>query len=283
MAIGMSGSKPFDAVVFAGGGCRCFWQLGFWSVAAPELGLRPRVAVGVSAGTAMATAALLGRCRETLELFKEATARNPRNIYPGNLLRGEPLFPHFAMYRQAILDTVDEQGLARLNEACDLRLVVARPPRHVGSRLSLLLGLGCYLWDRNTGDPVHGGTARSLGFSADVLHARSCSSVAELADLILASSCTPPFTPALRQGGRPVIDGSLVESAPVFALDGDEQRTLVLLSRRYRTAPPSIPGRAYVAPSRPITLSKWDYTNPDGLQLVYDMGQEDAISWLRSL
>ena len=38
--------KPaFGSVVFAGGGCRCVWQAGFWSVAAGPLGL-DRVVIG---------------------------------------------------------------------------------------------------------------------------------------------------------------------------------------------------------------------------------------------
>ena len=39
-----------DAVVFAGGGNRCYWQGGFWEAASPLLGLRPGTLVGVSAG-----------------------------------------------------------------------------------------------------------------------------------------------------------------------------------------------------------------------------------------
>ncbi len=47
---------PYDAVVFAGGGCRCFWQAGFWTEAAPALELAPRQVAGVSAGSAFACA-----------------------------------------------------------------------------------------------------------------------------------------------------------------------------------------------------------------------------------
>lgn len=40
----------FDAVVFAGGGTRCTWPMGFWSAAAPALELSPRQVAAVSAG-----------------------------------------------------------------------------------------------------------------------------------------------------------------------------------------------------------------------------------------
>ena len=55
----MGDAQPFEAVVFAGGGCRCFWQAGFWEVAAPALGWQPRVAGAVSAGAAPVAATCL--------------------------------------------------------------------------------------------------------------------------------------------------------------------------------------------------------------------------------
>jgi len=50
----------FDAVVFAGGGNRCYWQGGFYEAAAPRLGLEPKLVVGASAGAFAAIYSLLG-------------------------------------------------------------------------------------------------------------------------------------------------------------------------------------------------------------------------------
>src|ERR1041384_6325661 len=50
----------FDAVVFAGGGNRCYWQGGFYEAAAPRLGLSPKLVVGASAGAFAAIYSLLG-------------------------------------------------------------------------------------------------------------------------------------------------------------------------------------------------------------------------------
>src|SRR5882757_2838796 len=49
----------FDAVVFAGGGNRCYWQGGFYEAAAARLGLAPKL-VGASAGAFAAAYSLLG-------------------------------------------------------------------------------------------------------------------------------------------------------------------------------------------------------------------------------
>jgi predicted acylesterase/phospholipase RssA len=278
----MISTDPFDAVVFAGGGTRCFWQLGFWSVAAPELRLAPRVATAVSAGSAIACAALLGRCAETLSSFQAATARNPRNAYARNVLGDARVFPHYAMYHRAVLDVVDADELRRLQVACDLRILVGHPPAWLGPHLGLLLGLGCYLVARRAGDPVHGVLARRLGFSGEAVSVRRCRTPEELADLVLASSCTPPFTPLLRWGGRPALDGGVVDNAPVTALPADARRVLVLLTRRHRTIPSSTAARVYLAPSQPVPIRKWDYTSPQALGHCYDLGRRDAETFLRS-
>ena len=78
---------PYDAVVFAGGGCRCFWQAGFWAEAAPALGLAPRVVGAVSAGAAFASAIFAGEAEQVIEEFSGRVAANARNFYPGNALR----------------------------------------------------------------------------------------------------------------------------------------------------------------------------------------------------
>ena len=98
---------PFDAVVFAGGGCRCFWQAGFWSTAQPLLGLRPRVVAGTSAGAAFACAAVMDRTLAVLDDFKRRAAANARNFYPENRLTGSRVFPHEEIYRGTILANLD--------------------------------------------------------------------------------------------------------------------------------------------------------------------------------
>ena len=281
-------AHDYDAAVFAGGGTRCFWQMGFWSVAAPALGLAPRQAAAVSAGAAAATAALIGKTDEALEHFKQATAANPKNVYPGRLLSrsGQRAFPHEAMYRAAICGIVDEADVRLLHEGPELRVLVARPPRWLGPRLALLAGLGCYVVEKRLRDPLHGALSRKVGFTAEVVSSHDSPSPEAMADLILASSCTPPFTSLIQRGGRPVLDGSLVDSAPLFALRGQPQRVLVLLTRRYGELPPGGGGGpevTYVQPSQPISISKWDYTSPQGLQRTFDLGRRDGEAFVRGV
>jgi predicted acylesterase/phospholipase RssA len=127
---------------------------------------------------------------------------------------------------------------------------------------------------------VHPRLAPSLGFSADYVTVRECRTPEALADLVLASSCTPPFTPLFRHGGKPALDGGIADNVPVAALGDTPGATLVLLSRRYRRLPTHT-SRVYVQPSMAIPVSRWDYTNPAGLQAAYDLGRRDGETFAR--
>lgn len=272
--------RSFDGVVFAGGGCRCFWQAGFWSVAAPELGLAPRAVSAVSAGSAFACAALGGVIDEVLADFLRRTAANRKNAYPTNLLRGRPVFPHEAMYRAAILSCVDAAVLERLRAGPEVRVLVAHPPLERALAAVLLAGVAAYRLERVTRGRVHPRWARRLGFRPLVVPVSSCATPDDLADLILHSSCTPPLTPLFRRAGRVVVDGGIVDNVPAELLD-DCERTLVLLTRRHAPeALPRSPRRTYVQPSRPVPVAMWDYANPAAIQATFDLGRRDAEAFI---
>jgi hypothetical protein len=39
-------------------------------------------------------------------------------------------------------------------------------------------------------------------------------------------------------------------------------------------------GVTFVQPSEPITMGKWDYTDPEGLQRTFDLGRRDADAFV---
>jgi len=271
---------PFEAVVFAGGGCRCFWQAGFWSVVAPGLGLAPRLFGAVSAGSALACAALAGVADRVLQDFMRRTARNERNFYPRNLASPEPVFPHERIYRDTLLANLDEEALERIRSGPDLRVLIARPPGWLGAVSGVAVGIVAHELDRLVRGQVHPLWARRIGFRGEVVSAASCASAEELADLVLQSSCTPPMTPLYHRDERIVLDGGLFDSVPVEAV-AEAKTMLVLLTRPHaRAAHPQVPGRTYVAPSRPIPVAKWDYTSPRLIQDTYDLGRRDGEAFV---
>jgi hypothetical protein len=268
--------RRIEAVVFAGGGCRCFWQVDFWQVAAPALRMQPRVVGGVSAGAAMACMAFADAVTDGIAYFKARVAANRRNAYPLNLFKRRPVFPHPQIYRDTVLATLDAARLARLHAGPDIRVLIALVPRWLGPRSGFLLGLLAYEAEALIPVSPHAALGRRAGFVPEVASVHDCRSPEDVADLILHSSCTPPITPVYRRGARPVLDGGLIDSAPLETIPPPPP-TLVLLTKPYPPeAIPAVAGRIYVQPSQPIPIHKWDYTNPDRVQTTYDLGRRDG-------
>jgi predicted acylesterase/phospholipase RssA len=268
--------SPFDAAVFAGGGCRCFWQLGFWSAAARPLGLRPARIGAVSAGAAMACAALTGMFEEIVEDFAHRAAANAGNFLPRNWLRGERAFPHESMYRATILAMTDAARLERLRSGPDLRVLLGRPPSWAGRLGTLLLALVGSRAESCFGGGVHAVWGRRVGFRPEFVSVRECETPEDLAALLLHSSCTPPALPLYMRGGRPVLDGGIIDGVPVEGVE-PARSTLVLLTRRFpEAALPRVPGRTYVQPSEPIPIETWDYASPERVRDAFALGAHDG-------
>ncbi|AOY98152.1 Patatin [Cupriavidus sp. USMAHM13] len=279
-------ASPFDQVVFAGGGNRCWWQAGWWDTVAPELGLRPRVIAGISAGAATACMLYAHDSRETLAYYREVLADNRSNAYWGNLLRGKRVFPHFGIYRAALLTLFGQERLARLGDAPEIRVGLAHIPGWSGPRLAVAAGLLAYNIDKHLLKTLHPRLGRKLGFHPEFVLAQDCATPEALADLLLQSSCTPPFTPVLRRAGRAVLDGGLVDNVPVDALDDAEGDVLVLVTRLYPRPPRFVLARRgqrrlYLQPSQRVPVSSWDYTRPEGMELAYALGRRDGEAFLR--
>ena len=274
--------KPsFENVVFAGGGNRCLWQAGFYRTLADAMPLAPRRAAAASAGAAIAAVVFAGRVDAALVLFKRATAANRSNVHASNLFNGAPVFPHAGIYRNTLLEIIDANALATIHAGPQLSVPVARKPTWLGARSSFIVAGFAGVIDGAFGGSVHARIAPKLGFSVDYVSVDTCRTPEELADLVLASSCTPPFTPLLWYGGRPALDGGIVDNVPVAALGVTQGATLVLLTRRHRKLP-AHPSHVYVQPSTDVPVAIWDYTNPVGLQATYDLGRRDGEKFLRA-
>jgi predicted acylesterase/phospholipase RssA len=274
----------FDQVVFAGGGNRCWWQAGFWDVVQPELDLRPRVITGISAGAATACMLYTNHARWVMDYYAHALRDNTKNVYWGNLLRGQSVFPHYRIYRQALLDIFSDQ-FPTLQSAPEIRIGVSHLPRWLGARSAVAAGLIAYNIEKYVRKTLHPTLGQTLGFHPEFVTAQECATVEDLADLILQSSSTPPFTPVLRRNGRPVLDGGMVDNVPVGALDAAPGLVLVMVTRLYPrpqmfVVPHGEQRRVYVQPSRKVPISSWDYTSPSQMQHAYDLGRVDGEQFL---
>jgi predicted acylesterase/phospholipase RssA len=103
-------------------------------------------------------------------------------------------------------------------------------------------------------------------------------------DLLVASSCTPPFTPVELLDGEPCLDGGMMDNVPIATVADVPGQTLVLATRRYKGLAPVFvrDGRMYVQPSERVAASSWDYTSPAKYQKTYDLGRRDGEQFLKT-
>ncbi len=273
-----------NSVVFSGGGSRCLWQAGVWAVLSQTSAFKPSAIAAASAGATMVSLLLTGNAEKGLDYFKTVTGNNGKNAYWSNLFSKKPVFPHFDIYKKAIFDLIEEDDLKKLKTAPEVRVLISQPPSWLGPRSGSVIGIASYSLEKLLRYPMHPTFSRKLGYRSLMVSMSECSSVSELADLLLQSSCTPPFVPVMKRNGKPALDGGLIDNVPVSALSDKPGLKLVLLSRQYPMDKiPKHSDRFYFQPSESITVSKWDYTNPEGLQFAYDLGKKDAVNLLNSL
>lgn len=283
----------FDQIVLAGGGNRCWWQAGFWHRLNEAFPQAPKRIASISAGAA--TACLLyarpGRAGAEwgLNYYAKALAEVRKNIYWENLFSNKPIFPHHELYRNALTNILGD-GFAALQEAPKIQIGLAQIPNWMGPRSAVAIGLLAYNVEKHLRKSLHPTFGRSLGFKRVFVAAQECPDLGSLVELILQSSCTPPFTPVMYRNGITVLDGGLVDNVPVDGLEAasfgePSEEILVLLTRRYQQPNHFIrdlPGLRlhYVQPSSPVPISSWDYTHSELMPVTYQQGWNDAEKYL---
>lgn len=271
----------FENIVFAGGGNRCFWQAGFWLTIRDHLDSEPNHIASVSAGSAISCALFSDRFEAVYENTLKVMTENKKNRYWKNLLNGEPIHPHNKLYRHIIKKSIDQDGLKNLHKGPKNHILVAHIPSWLGPKAATLVGLSAYQIEKKLFQPVHPKFGRKLGFKSEFIEVQSCTTLTELSDLIISSSCTPPFTPIMYLSGKAVLDGGMIDNIPAHGVSKFPGQTLILCSRPYKSLP-NISGRTYVAPSTPVAVKSWDYTNPEAVKLTFQQGKKDALLFLNN-
>ena len=268
------------ALTFAGGGNRSLYQLGIltrWGDA-----LMPRVAAiaSCSAGACVITTFLSGRREEARKYWLNRASGITRNFDWRKLLRGQRPAPQGEIYRDTLLVTFADGGLERIRrQPFPIYVLASAFPWLLPRSMSIALGIGLYSAERSVRKAPHPRSPRLIGFTPVAIDARSCESAEELANLILASSATPPFTPIGNFRGLRLLDGGMIDNAPAFLAERhtEAHRSIVFLSRPYH---PSVLGiqkhRLYLAPTRPTPINRWDYTQPHLLDETVAMGEREA-------
>lgn len=275
----------YDAIAFAGGGNRCYWQGGFFEAVSEKRDLKAPLMTAVSAGSFALSYSLLGLGPRVRELVIAACGPHLKNIDFKGWRAGKPMYPVGPMYLDLLRNVFDDAALKRLQSIADIQVAVARLPRGLPPMLGALLGIGAYQVEKKLFHPVHPSFGRKLGIKQEFVGVRSLKQASDLHDLIIASGGVPPFMPVTKIGDRPAFDGGLVDNVPVVPLEPVERaggKTLVLLTRRYKKIP-EIAGRTYAQPSEPIPISQFDITSAEGFRNAYELGLKDGKAFAATL
>lgn len=279
----------FDQVVFAGGGNRCWWQAGFWHALNEAYPQSPKRITAISAGAATACLVYARPGKEgsywALDYYNRVLANLGKNAEWSNLFNDQKVFPHNEIYGNALSNILaDSPG--NLKSAPEIWIGVAHIPKWLGPKLAVVFGLIAYNFEKHVLKTLHPKLGKKLGFSREFVKAQDCKNLAELKELILQSSCTPPFTPVMYRDGHAVLDGGLVDNVPIDGLVPNPpnlppSNVLVLVTRRYPLPDVFVremPGLRliYVQPSKKVPISSWDYSKPELMEPTYLQGFSDA-------
>ncbi|MEZ4221006.1 MAG: patatin-like phospholipase family protein [Polyangiaceae bacterium] len=278
-------------LTFAGGGNRAFYQLGVMNRWRERVLPRVAAMAACSAGAFVAVVLLSGRQEQTQVRWHELRRGLRRNFDARRLLRGENPAPHGPIYRALVIHAMRDGGLERLREQPFPVLALStRIPARAPLPLALLTALGIYRLERKLHpERLHRRWPPRVGFRPIVHDLRQCESPEQVAERVLASSATPPFTPLGHADGERLVDGGLIDNAPAFVAEGAPgvRRNLVLLTRPLLTRPgltaPRGKARLYVSPRRPIEVSAWDYTEGDHVEAVIAQGEAESESYAAEL
>ncbi len=271
-------SPSFDAVAFAGGGARCYWQGGFWEALTAVHPQRPRFIVGVSAGAYQACFSLLGLGASVRQKVITACLAMPRDIDWSELRRGRSPFIVGQLYSTLLNDVFGKAELAALKQAPELLIQVSHPPRLLPGAVAALPAIAAYQVEKLLTGAAHSRAARYLGFATDWVSTHAVNEPEELVAALMATASVPPFMPVGRVRGRAALDGGLTDNPPLGKLAEVEAgggSTLVLSTRSGRMLA-STDRRVIAGPSEPIAVSKFTVTDGDGIRRAYELGLRDG-------
>lgn len=266
-------ASQYDQLVFSGGGIRCFWHGGFLSQVGSYEDLRPERISCVSGGALSAASWIGGREEDLLAVMHEAFLQNDFNFDA----ESSNFTPHQEIYRAVVDVTLDKEAIERVAAGPEYEVVLSVPPEQVAPHVCAVIYGVLYQLDQAVRSTPHLRVPRGAGLRELRVDARQAARDGKLVDLICAAATIPPVFDVPRWQDCRVLDGGMLDKAPLPRDCRGE--TLVLLTSRYRNCPDVI-GRTYVQPSKEVAADKIDFTDATKVTRTWDQGVHDGKAWL---
>lgn len=283
------------SLAFAGGGCKTLYGMGFAYILRKKNFLIKEIS-GVSAGAATALGIISESEEETIEYLSELTRRNSSNFKFFSLFKGNSPFPHENIYRRMIRHGVNMEKVKKTKMKIYILAVKGFPKEEryvhdLWKKAKLVTNTTkAYLLDeidKSNGLPC-GRVSKIMEQwkMEEVFYTNKDLKSAEIVEtIILNSSSIPPVISFQNQNSMYFLDGGLTNN---LLLEKFSKRSKIIGIYYEDT---TIFGKdrnllekcLLVKPSRPIPISSFDYTNPEGVKECYELGKADALRLLPTI
>lgn len=279
----MSDTLHFDAIGFAGGGNRCYWQSGFWEAFNALHPQQPDYYVTVSAGAYHCAMNIAGKAKEVRTAAIAFAERRLPDVEWKNLARGRSPFIVGGLFDQFLMDMFADEDVAYLKTKPPILMQLSHPPSWMPSSLAALGSIGAYQIEKKITGGAYSKAGKYLGLKPFWVSTHDMQTARDLVDAILGTSSVPPFMRVGRVRGRTCLDGGLTDNPPLIKLKETEVKGghTLLLSTRYGRIPPSAPNRTIVSPSENITVNNFTIRDPEGLRHAFEIGLKDGENFAK--
>jgi predicted acylesterase/phospholipase RssA len=283
------------SLAFAGGGCKALYGMGFGYILRKKKILIKEIS-GVSAGAATLLGIVSETEEETIEYLSELTRRNSSNFKFLSLFKGNSPFPHENIYRRLIRHGLNMEMVKKSKIKISILAVKGFPKEEklvhdLWMKTKLVAETTkAYLLDeidKSRGLPC-GRVSKIMdqwNMEEVIYKNRDLKSPEIVETIILNSSSIPPVISFQNQNSMYFLDGGLTNNLLIenFSKRANiigiyyEDTTIFGKDRKL------LEKCLLVKPSRPIPLSSFDYTNPEGVKECYELGKADALRLLPTI
>jgi predicted acylesterase/phospholipase RssA len=232
----------------------------------------------VSGGALGAAAFVARRGHQSLDAMMRRFAEHDSNLSWDALDPDTGLTKHQRIYREVVEEVITAEAAQAVRDGPPFEVLLGHPPGGAeGGKAAATAATAAYEAELHAINSPHFSWAERLGVTSTRVDARQAARDGRLSDLICAAAVIPPLFDMAWWDGLPVIDGGMVDQAP---LPRDaEGPVLILLTRRYKRLP-DVAERVYVAPGEETPADKIDFTDPDKIARTWAQGEADARAWL---
>ena len=258
-----------------GGGNQVFYIAGLLKYLL-DGGLRFDAICTYSAGGGLLPFVQSNKMQKALHIFRKLVVGNKKNFNVENLVSSQPVFPHDAIYHEAVEQAVGEFSSLNDDER-EFKLIVSKfkaPEILVRSiALSSLIFMSLYATKTTTDSRSLMAYRRIFGLQPEVIDLNSIEDKTELVSVIMGASTIYPFIKLRKRHGHYMLDGKLSMLTPIGEL---RDCTHVLSLHAHYSVAPQRENLIQIFPKRPIECGRFDYVGDRGPTSAFKQGYAEG-------